>query len=128
MYNGQYYQPTKYKVGSAEKCSKGVDKITERRAFNDEFYQINSSPQNYSGGTVYTREELFSGGYIDKYGNPTENSNQFVTDSMISAYTGYNQNDNFYINYYPSEEADQEYPQYAESDEINSYINQGFIP
>ena len=128
VYNGQYYQPTKYKVGSAEKCSKGVDKITERRAFNDKFYQINSSPQNYSGGTVYTREELFSGGYIDKYGNPTENSNQFVTDSMISAYTGYNQNDNFYINYYPSEEADQEYPQYAESDEINSYINQGFIP
>lgn len=125
-YNGQYYEPTKYKVGSAYSSSKGVDKISDRAAFNNKFYQIQSNP-NYSGGNVYTRNELLAGGYIDKYGNPTNKQNQYVQDCMTSSYTGYNQNNTFYINSYPSKEMAAEFGLKWPSDEMNVYVNQGFV-
>lgn len=100
VYNGQYYQPTIYKNGDWANSSKGLDIISERQAFNAKFAEIGSNPQNYAGGPVYTRDDLKNGGYIDEFGNPTGNYNQYVNDCMMSSYTGYNQG-GFNIDYYP---------------------------
>ena len=103
VYNGQYYQPTTYKKDgvSWDNSSKGVDIISDRQNFNAKFEEIGSYQDNYAGGPVYTREDLEEAGLIDKFGNPTGNSNQYVNDCMISSYTGYNQNGTFHRDYYP---------------------------
>lgn len=103
VYNGQYYQPTTYKKDgvSWDNSSKGVDILSERQQFNAQFTEVGSYPSNYAGGPVYTREDLEEAGLIDKFGNPTGNSNQYVNDCMISSYTGYNQNGTFHKDYYP---------------------------
>lgn len=103
VYNGQYYQPTTYKKDgvSWDNSSKGVDIISDRQNFNAKFEEIGSYQDNYAGGPVYTREDLEEAGLIDKFGNPTGNSNQYVNDCMISSYTGYNQNGTFHKDYYP---------------------------
>lgn len=125
-YNGQYYEPTIYKVGDKED-SKGVDNINERKDLNRRFYEISSSPNNYAGGSVYTREYLQREGYIDKYGNPTSRKNQFVDDCMTSSYTGHNIDNVFYTDYYPTSETLKKFGEKWSSEEKNIYVNQGFI-
>ena len=98
-YNGQYYQPTKYKSTSWINSSKGTDIKSDRENLNAKFAEIKSYPQNYSGGQVYTRTYLKSAGLIDDFGNPTGN-NQFVNDCMLSSYTGNNVNGKNF-EYYP---------------------------
>ena len=98
-YNGQYYQPTKYKSTSWINSSKGTDIKSDRANLNAKFAEIKSYPQNYSGGQVYTRTYLKSAGLIDDFGNPTGN-NQYVNDCMMSSYTGNNVNGKNF-EYYP---------------------------
>ena len=115
VYNGQYYEPTVYKRDgvSWENSSKGVDPLSDRQAFNMKFKEIGSTPTNgqrYSQDNiyapVYTRDDLYSGGYIDEFGNLTSKGNggdsqsTFAKDCMLSSYTGYNQG-GFKKDYYP---------------------------
>lgn len=93
-YNGQYYQPTTYKAEgvSWDDSSKGLEKINERKSFNKKFEEIKSSPNNYKNGKVYSREDLSEKGYIDKYGNITQEGKNseaasFIKDCMITSYT-----------------------------------------
>lgn len=115
VYNGQYYEPTVYKRDgvSWENSSKGVDPLSDRQAFNMKFKEIGSTPTNgqrYSQDNIYspiyTRDDLYSGGYIDEFGNLTSKGNggdsqsTFAKDCMLSSYTGYNQG-GFQKDYYP---------------------------
>lgn len=115
VYNGQYYEPTVYKRDgvSWENSSKGVDPLSDRQAFNMKFKEIGSTPTNgqrYSQDNiyapVYTRDDLYSGGYIDEFGNLTSKGNggdsqsTFAKDCMLSSFTGYNQG-GFKKDYYP---------------------------
>ena len=117
VYNGQYFEPTIYKKDgvSWENSSKGVDKTAERNSFNMKFKEIGSTPANlqkYAQDNIYsptfTRNDLYEGGYIDEFANLTDKTNNgqdaqsvFAKDCMMSSYTGYNQNGNFTIDYYP---------------------------
>lgn len=107
VYNGQYYEPTVHKATHTSDDSKGLDNVSERKAFNTKFSEIRSTPNNYksSDGTyqeVYTRQELEDAGLIDEFGNPTEKGkdNKFVQDCMISSYT-MDTVENRNIQYYP---------------------------
>jgi len=107
VYNGQYYEPTVHKATHTSDDSKGLDNVSERKAFNAKFTEIRSTPNNYksSDGSyqeVYTRKELEDEGLIDEFGNPTEKgkNNKFVQDCMISSYT-MDTVENRNIQYYP---------------------------
>lgn len=113
-YNGQYYQPTTYKAEgvSWDDSSKGLEKINERKSFNKKFEEIKSSPNNYKNGKVYSREYLSEKGYIDKYGNITQEGKNseaasFIEDCMITSYTTNGKytriNFRFQYQYYPTE-------------------------
>ena len=113
-YNGQYYQPTTYKAEgvSWDDSSKGLEKINERKSFNKKFEEIKSSPNNYEKGKVYSREYLSEKGYIDKYGNITQEGKNseaasFIEDCMITSYTTNGKytriNFRFQYQYYPTE-------------------------
>ena len=77
VYNVQYYEPTVHKATHTSDDSKGLDNVSERKAFNAKFTEIRSTPNNYksSDGSyqeVYTRKELVVEGLIVEFGNPTE--------------------------------------------------------
>ena len=122
-YNGQYYEPTTYTSpydtkngwgkGTWQNNSNATDVETERNAFNNRFAVIGSSPTNYDGNKqTYTKMDLLgysldaNGNYvqtgsatIDEFGNLINaNSSMagYVTDSRMTAYTGFNTTRDFY--------------------------------
>ncbi|MGN1326464.1 MAG: SdrD B-like domain-containing protein, partial [Clostridia bacterium] len=110
-YNGQYYEPTIYNVDRDSEnwniTSKGLDilsenyisiapdsdttKVLDRDSFNIRFQEIGSNPLNVNGMEVYTRDELYEKGYIDEFGNLTDNVPseyaKYVEYCMMDSYT-----------------------------------------
>lgn len=121
VYNGQYYQPTKYVSptdavngwgkGNWRKNSNSTDIREERIAFNEKFASIGDYHFNYSVGDskrkTFTKEQLINAKIINEFGNliKTQPENQeqidmiqYVRDCQISAYTGINKLDsNSYV-------------------------------
>lgn len=69
-YNGQLYVPTIYnkpEYNSAEwlKSSKATEKVSDRDALNAKFATIGAYPNSYSGGKIYSMEQLVKDDVID---------------------------------------------------------------
>ena len=109
-YNGQLYVPTTYskpQYNSAEwlKTSKATEKVSDRDSLNSKFATIGASPNNYSGGKVFSMQELVKDGVIDCFfkiengvivetkdlnngnGTPSSEQSKFIEDCKITAYT-----------------------------------------
>lgn len=125
-YNGQYYEPTYYTSpydknngwgkGNWQTNSNATDVESERKAFNERFAVIGSSPDNYNyngSKQTFTKMELLGyslnekGEYvktgkatIDEFGNLIDSSNgkmaQYVSDSSMTAHTGFNKDYDYY--------------------------------
>lgn len=99
-YNGEYYEPTIYKAEGVtwEASSKAVDKITQRREFNEKFEVISSNSESF------TRNKLKADNVIDQYGNLISNASgaeeNFAKKCIMAAYTGYNENDQLHADVY----------------------------
>ena len=140
-YNGQYYEATTYSSPSAtyangsstwQNNSNGTENRSDRLALNEKFQTIGATPNNYSGGQTYTRDQLSSAGAIDAHGNLAGGSasmQNFVNDCMIYSYSGngsmdlYPLENSFVIDYnqYPSVLVPTAQPLYDKM----YYINQG---
>lgn len=109
-YNGQLYVPTIYnkpEYNSAEwlKSSKATEKVSDRDALNAKFATIGAYPNSYSGGKIYSMEQLVEDDVIDCFfeiqngeivevntlnkaeKRPSTDQKRFMDDCKIKAYT-----------------------------------------
>lgn len=124
-YNGQYYEPTRYKANEIpwEYSSKAVDKVVERKEYNQKFKVITEESK------TFTRDNLKNSGIIDQYGNlisnGTGNKEKYVENCIISAYTGYNRINNFYEDIYVTKTTKSELG--FKNYDFTQYINLGLM-
>lgn len=109
-YNGQLYVPTtynrpEYNSDEWKKTSKATEKDSERDGLNQKFASIEAYPNNYSGGEVYSMQQLVQDGVIDSFfaiengiivetnelhratSSPSGSQESFMNDCKIMAYT-----------------------------------------
>lgn len=94
IYNGMLYTNVTRLAGNAENISKSTEEAQghtgNRQAFNDQFAEIGSHPQNYKGRRVYLQEEI-----VDVFKDIAKNHGShgndekslYANDCRISAYS-----------------------------------------
>lgn len=94
IYNGMLYTNVERLAGNAEDISKAIEDAQghngNRQAFNDQFAEIGSFPQNYKGRRVYLQEEIVEvfkdiAKNHGKHGN--DEKSLYANDCRISAYS-----------------------------------------
>lgn len=94
IYNGMLYTNVERLAGNAENISKSTEEAQghngNRQAFNDQFSEIGSFPQNYKGRRVYLQEEIvdvFKDIAKNHGGHGNDEKSLYANDCRISAYS-----------------------------------------